>query len=101
LWRKAAGSQADWDTHLAGITSTPSPANYLEEQLVYKIGLTLQQWHRFDRYKRAALVRSMEEGKTFFIRAPKRLSLSWKQAFTHYGKELHWPHIFLSWQLLS
>src|SRR5215472_11087252 len=56
-------TQAGWDLHLARIQASLSPGNYLEEQLCYKVALTLQQWHRLDRYERAALVRSMEEGE--------------------------------------
>jgi hypothetical protein len=55
-------TQADWDEHLARIQASLSPGNYLEEQLSYKVALTLQQWHRLDRYERAAIVRSMEDG---------------------------------------
>ena len=75
-------TQADWDAHLAGIQASLAPGNYLEEQLSYKVALTLQQWYRLDRYECATLVRSMEEGKTFCILSTKRLSLSWKEAFT-------------------
>src|SRR5262245_42233895 len=56
-------TQADWDTHLARIQASLTAGNYLEEQLSYKVALTLQQWHRLDRYERPALVRSMEEGE--------------------------------------
>ena len=38
--------QADWDAHLARVQASLAPGNYLEEQLAYKIALTLQQWHR-------------------------------------------------------
>src|SRR6516165_8440268 len=55
-------TQADWDAHLARIQASLSPGNYLEEQLSYKVALTLQQWHRLDRYERVSLVRSMEDG---------------------------------------
>jgi hypothetical protein len=55
-------TQADWDEHLARIQASLAPGNYLEEQLSYKVALTLQQWHRLDRYERAAIVRSMEDG---------------------------------------
>jgi hypothetical protein len=56
-------SQADWDAHLAPIQASLAPGNYLEEQLAYKVALTLQQWHRLDRYERTTLVRSMEKGE--------------------------------------
>jgi len=68
--------------HLTHIQASLVPGNYLEEQLSYKVALTLQQWYRLDRYECATLVRSMEEGKTFCILSTKRLSLSWKEAFT-------------------
>jgi len=61
-------TQADWDLHLARIQASLSPGNYLEEQLSYKVALTLQQWHRLDRYERASLVHSMEDGgDNFFL----------------------------------
>jgi hypothetical protein len=59
-------TQADWDAHPARIQASLAPGNYLEEQLSYKVALTLQQWHRLDRYERAALVHSMEEGEDIF-----------------------------------
>ena len=37
-----------------------APGNYLEEQLAYRVALTLQQWNRLDRSERVTLVRSME-----------------------------------------
>src|SRR5215471_8354193 len=61
-------TQADWDRHLAGVQASLSPGNYLEEQLCYKVALTLQQWHRLDRYERASLIHSMEDGgDNFFL----------------------------------
>src|SRR6516165_7604604 len=59
-------TQADWDEHLARIQASLAPGNYLEVQLSYKVALTLQQWHRLDRYERAVLVHSMEEGEDIF-----------------------------------
>src|SRR5215471_13681554 len=59
-------TQADWDAHLARIQASLSPGNYLEEQLCYKVALTLQQWHRLDRYEHASLVRSMDDGGDVF-----------------------------------
>jgi hypothetical protein len=59
-------TQADWDEHLTRIQASLSPGNYLEEQLSYHVALTLQQWHRLDRYERASLVRSMENGGDVF-----------------------------------
>jgi hypothetical protein len=61
-------TQADWDAHLARIQASLSPGNYLEEQLAYKVALTLRQWDRLDRYERASLVHSMEDGgDNFFL----------------------------------
>src|SRR5215470_3887435 len=55
-------TQADWDEHLARVQASLAPGNYLEEQLSYKVALTLRQWDRLDRYERATLIRSMEDG---------------------------------------
>ena len=61
-------TQADWDEHLARIQASLAPGNYLEEQLSYKVALTLRQWDRLDRYERASLVHSMEDGgDNFFL----------------------------------
>jgi len=59
-------TQADWEQHLVRIQASLAPGNYLEEQLSYHVALTLQQWHRLDRYERASLVRSMEDGGDVF-----------------------------------
>jgi hypothetical protein len=67
-------SKADWDAHLSRIQASLAPGNYLEEQLAYKVALTLQQWTRLERYERTTLVRSMGKGKTSCIRSARRLS---------------------------
>ena len=54
-------TQEDWDAHLAGIRSSLSPVGHLESELAYKVALALRQWHRLDRYERAATVQAMEE----------------------------------------
>jgi hypothetical protein len=54
-------TQEDWESHLAGIQVSLSPVGYLESELAYKVALTLRQWHRLDRYERAATVQAMEE----------------------------------------
>jgi hypothetical protein len=54
-------TQEDWDEHLAGIRLSLSPVGHLENELAYKVALALRQWHRLDRYERAATVQAMEE----------------------------------------
>jgi hypothetical protein len=60
-WLPGIETQEEWESHLAAITASLKPGNYLEEQLAYKVALTLQQWRRLDRYERAATVREMNE----------------------------------------
>ena len=54
-------TQEGWDAHMVGVEVSLSPGNHLEQQLAYKVALTLRQWHRLDRYEHAATVQAMEE----------------------------------------
>ena len=54
-------TQEEWESHLAGIQASLSPVGHLESELAYKVALALRQWHRLDRYERAATVQAMEE----------------------------------------
>jgi hypothetical protein len=60
-WLPGIETQEEWESHLAGIRSSLSPVDHLESELAYKVALTLQQWHRLDRYERVATLQAMEE----------------------------------------
>jgi hypothetical protein len=59
-WLPGIETQEQWESHLAGVRGSLKPESYLEEQLAYRIALTLQQWQRLDRYERASTIRTFE-----------------------------------------
>jgi hypothetical protein len=60
-WLPGLETREEWEAHLAGIRLSLSPVGHLETELAYKVALALRQWHRLDRYERAATVQAMEE----------------------------------------
>jgi hypothetical protein len=60
-WLPGLETREEWESHLAGIQASLSPVGHLESELAYKVALALQQWHRLDRYERAATVQAIEE----------------------------------------
>jgi hypothetical protein len=60
-WLPGLETREEWESHLAGIQASLLPVGHLESELAYKVALALRQWHRLDRYERAATVQAMDE----------------------------------------